>query len=151
MYDIQLDLDTAIVIRDALNLALERWSGGKPSEQEKLFFLITEFNKMILESYFDAWRLSMERGLGLSGTNNDYSFSFYCKPTQACWTLSHWLPSLSWCCLQRNWLSKGLLAGSSPAVNISLFSPYEDTCLAKPYVQLNTSIAIEDTLLIKPL
>ena len=54
MYDITIDTATATVIRDALRLAIERWSGGHPSEQERLFYLETEFNRMILESYLDA-------------------------------------------------------------------------------------------------
>ena len=54
MYEIRIDTNTAIIIRDALRVAIERWSGGNPSEQEHLFFLETQFNKIILESYLDA-------------------------------------------------------------------------------------------------
>ena len=54
MYEIKIDTNTAVIIRDALRVAIERWSGGHPSEQEQLFFLETEFNRMILESYLDA-------------------------------------------------------------------------------------------------
>ena len=54
MYEIKISASTAVILRDALRLAIERWSGGHPSEQEHLFFLETEFNKMILESYLDA-------------------------------------------------------------------------------------------------
>ena len=65
MYEIRMDVDTAVAIRDALRVAIERWAGGKPSEQERLFYLETEFNKMILEHSLDAWRSTMERGLSL--------------------------------------------------------------------------------------
>ena len=54
MYDITIDAATAILLRDAIRVALERWSGGHPSEQEMLKYLETEFNRMILESYLDA-------------------------------------------------------------------------------------------------
>ncbi len=54
MYEIRIDANTAIIIRDALRVAIERWSGGHPSEQEHLYFLETQFNKIILESYLDA-------------------------------------------------------------------------------------------------
>tara|TARA_Y100000356_G_C11250764_1_gene286929 strand:- start:1447 stop:1611 length:165 start_codon:yes stop_codon:yes gene_type:complete len=54
MYEIKINSQAAVIIRDALRLAIERWSGGHPSEQEYLFFLETEFNKIILESYLDA-------------------------------------------------------------------------------------------------
>jgi len=54
MYDIRIDTNTAVLIRDALRVAIERWSGGHPSEQQQLYFLETEFNRMILESYLDA-------------------------------------------------------------------------------------------------
>ena len=54
MYEIRMDVAPAVAIRAALRVAIERWAGGKPSEQERLFYLETEFNKMILEHSLDA-------------------------------------------------------------------------------------------------
>ena len=72
MYDITLDIEHARTIRDALSLLKQRWPGGDPAEQERIIYLESEFNKMILESYLDAWCLTMERGLGLLSTNYVY-------------------------------------------------------------------------------
>ena len=49
MYDITIDGPTAIVIRDAIRIAIERWSGGHPSEQRRLHYLESEFNKIVLD------------------------------------------------------------------------------------------------------
>ena len=66
MYDITLTTDAAVIIRDALRVYKERWPGGDPEEQEAINFLEIQFTKIVLESYIDAWRLTMERGLGTS-------------------------------------------------------------------------------------
>ena len=54
MYDITIDTETAVILRDAIRVAIEQWSGGHPADQQRLFYLETEFNRMILESYLDA-------------------------------------------------------------------------------------------------
>ena len=54
MYDITLDIEHARTIRDALSLFKQRWPGGDPAEQERIIYLESDFNKMILESYLDA-------------------------------------------------------------------------------------------------
>ena len=54
MYDIKITTDAAIIIRDALRLYKQNWSGGHPDEQTSIRFLETEFTKIVLESYIDA-------------------------------------------------------------------------------------------------
>jgi len=54
MFDLQVDDGSARIIRDALRLYKERWSGGHPQEQIDIDFLETQFTKMVLESTLDA-------------------------------------------------------------------------------------------------
>ncbi len=54
MYDIRLNTEAAKILRDALRVYKERWTGGDPKEQEYIRFLETEFTKIVLESYMDA-------------------------------------------------------------------------------------------------
>ena len=55
MFNITLTTESAIVLRDALRIYKERWAGGDAYEQELIIFLETEFTKIVLESYMDAW------------------------------------------------------------------------------------------------
>ena len=73
MYNITLTTDAAVILRDALRVYKERWSGGDPEEQEAISFLELQFTKIVLESYIDAWRLTMERGLSFTCANNDWT------------------------------------------------------------------------------
>ncbi len=54
MYNITLTTDAAVILRDALRVYKERWSGGDPEEQESINFLELQFTKIVLESYIDA-------------------------------------------------------------------------------------------------
>ena len=54
MWDIQCTTESAVVIRDALRLYKERWSGGHPSEQELIAHIECQFTKLVLESTLDA-------------------------------------------------------------------------------------------------
>jgi hypothetical protein len=54
MWDLQCTTESAIIIRNALRMYKERWSGGHPSEQEAIAYLETQFTRLVLESYMDA-------------------------------------------------------------------------------------------------
>lgn len=54
MYDLTLSTESAIILRDALRVYKERWTGGHPSEQDHISFLEYQFTKIVLESYIDA-------------------------------------------------------------------------------------------------
>tara|TARA_R100000329_G_scaffold147222_1_gene134627 strand:- start:3476 stop:3640 length:165 start_codon:yes stop_codon:yes gene_type:complete len=54
MFDIQVDDGGARIIRDALRLYKQRWSGGHPQDQKDIEFLETQFTKMVLEATLDA-------------------------------------------------------------------------------------------------
>lgn len=54
MYEITLTSEAAVIIRDALRLYRQQWSGGDPREQESIKFLELQFTKIALESYMDA-------------------------------------------------------------------------------------------------
>ena len=47
MYEIRMDVDTAVAIRDALRVAIERWAGVKPSEREGYFILRLSSTRII--------------------------------------------------------------------------------------------------------
>ena len=54
MFDVNLSDDAARIIRDALRLYKNQWSGGDPQEQIDIQFLETQFTRMVLESTMDA-------------------------------------------------------------------------------------------------
>jgi hypothetical protein len=66
----QIDLNGVALkqIYKSICFHLDQWPGGDPFEQQLLDVLRTEFCKLVLEETFqsDAWRLTMERGLGTS-------------------------------------------------------------------------------------
>jgi len=54
MFNVTITTDAAVILRDALRVYKERWSGGDPEEQENIAFLEMQFTKIVLESYIDA-------------------------------------------------------------------------------------------------
>jgi|TARA_Y100000289_G_C3895567_1_gene136312 hypothetical protein len=54
MYEIKLNSEHALIIREALRLYKQQWSGGHPQEQMDIMYLETEFTKIVLESHMDA-------------------------------------------------------------------------------------------------
>ena len=53
VYQIELEKEDVHLLLKALNVYKERWSGGDPSEQMHIDYLIIEFQRMSLDSLFD--------------------------------------------------------------------------------------------------
>ena len=54
MYEIQIDIRTARIIRDALACYKERWAGGDPLEQQDIESLYLGFQRILFESLVDG-------------------------------------------------------------------------------------------------
>ena len=63
MFDLQIDDGSARILRDALRLYRQQWSGGHPQEQIDIEFLEMQFTRMCLEASLDAWLYEYGTGL----------------------------------------------------------------------------------------